>query len=278
MPAGASKHILVVEDDVDVVEVVRMVLGTKGYEITACYNGDEGLRALEHFRPDLIITDLKMPGMSGMELVKRIRANEAIADIPILVISSLGASVDKPDSFWSLGLGSDDFLSKPFDPLSLLGRVEYLLRKNQYRSEQGHVTHTTPARSASASADVQATREIFGDEPTQVVNDFVMAWNTQNFGREYDCLGEEMLGGLSKQEYVQRRVQMFADDAGATKHQVIDAETLKTSSNVATVACLRDDTVRGASRRKDERYTLKKTADGWKIVNVRSRQMNFAVE
>jgi DNA-binding response OmpR family regulator len=281
MPAGASKHILVVEDDIDVVEVVRMVLGTKGYEITPCFSGDEGLRVLEEgLRPDLIITDLKMPGMSGMELVKRIRANEAIADIPILVISSLGASVDKPDAFWSMGLGSDDFLSKPFDPLSLLGRVEYLLRKNQYRSEQGHVTHAAPARAAAVAAntDAQASQQVFGDEPTRVVQDFVMAWNTQDFGREYDCLGDEMLGGLSKPDYVQRRAQMFADDAGETQHQVIDAETLKMSNNVATVACLRDDKVRGASRRKDERYTLKKTGQGWKIVNVRSRSMNYAVE
>jgi hypothetical protein len=87
-----------------------------------------------------------------------------------------------------------------------------------------------------------------------------------------------MLGGLSRTDYIQRRVRLFGEDAGSTKHKVIDAETIKTSGNVATVACLRDDTVRGASRRKDERYTLRKTADGWKIVNVRSRAMNYSVE
>lgn len=271
MPSG-SKHILVVEDDVEVVEVVRMVLGTKGYDITASHNGEEGLAALEQFRPDMIITDLRMPGMSGMEFIKHVRANPDTADIPILVISSLGSNVDKPDSFWSMGLGSDDFLSKPFDPLGLLGRVEYLLRKNQYVSERGQVN---APRHASKIPEAQA---VFADDATEVVRRFVMAWNTQDFGAEYDCLSDEMLGGLSRQDYIQRRARLFAEDAGNTRHQVIDAESIKTSNNVATVACLRDDSIRGASRRKDERYTLRKAADGWKIVNVRSRAMNYSVE
>lgn len=274
MPAGQSKHILVVEDDIDVVEVVRLVLGTKGYQITSAGNGDEGLEALQTFRPDLIITDLRMPGMSGMEFIKHVRANPDWADIAILVISSLGAQVDKPDAYWSVGLGSDDFLSKPFDPLSLLGRVEYLLRKNQYISERGNVKPHAPAP-AAGTPEAQA---VFADDATEVVRRFVLAWNNQDFATEFGCLGDEMLSGVSKQDYVQRRSQLFADDAGATQHKVIDAETLKMSNNVATVACLRDDKVRGTSRRKDERYTLRKAADGWKIVNVRSRSMNYSVE
>jgi DNA-binding response OmpR family regulator len=277
MPA-ASKHILVVEDDLEVIEVVRMVLGTKGYEITSAGNGDEGLAALAQFRPDLIITDLRMPGMSGMEFIKHVRADESTADLPILVISSLGAQVDKPDAFWAMGLGSDDFLSKPFDPLSLLGRVEYLLRKGQYISERGNVTHGQVRPAGAKPSSTPEAQAVFADGPTDVVRKFVMAWNTQNFSAEYDCLADEMLGGLSRQDYVQRRMQLFSEDAGDTQHQVIDAETLKQSNNVATVACLRDDTVRGASRRKDERYTLRNTSGGWKIVNVRSRAMNYAVE
>ncbi|MGI8907041.1 MAG: response regulator [Candidatus Sumerlaeaceae bacterium] len=274
MPPGNSRHILVVEDDVDVVEVVRLVLGTKGYQITTATNGDEGLAALEQFRPDLIITDLRMPGMSGMEFIKQVRAKPEIADLPILVISSLGAQVDKPDEFWSVGLGSDDFLAKPFDPLGLLGRVEYLLRKNQYISERGHVTKVGPAQSAEAPE----SQAVFADEPTEVVRRFVSAWNTQDFAAEYNCLGDEMIAGVSRQDYIQRRAQLVADDAGNTHHHVIDAETIKTSNNVATVACLRDDKVGGTSRRKDERYTLRKAADGWKIVNVRSRAMNYSIE
>jgi DNA-binding response OmpR family regulator len=274
MPPAVTKQILVVEDEPEVIEVVRMVLSTKGYQVTSSHNGDEALAALTQFRPDLIITDLRMPGMSGMELIKRIRADQEIADIPILVISSLGANVSKPDAFWTLGLGSDDFLSKPFDPLSLLGRVEYLLRKNQYVSERATGAKPPPEPVSAA----QAAGAVFADEPTEIVRKFVMAWNEQDFSGEYECLADEMLAGVSRSDYIERRKRLFAQDAGKTRHQVVDAETLKMSNNVATVACLRDDSVGGASRRRDERYTLKKTADSWKIVNVRSRAMHYSVE
>jgi len=277
MPPGAAKRILVVDDDIDVVELVKMVLGTKGYSVIPTYNGEEGFAALLAERPDMVITDLRMPGMSGMEFCKRVRATPEVADVPILVISSLGATVDKPDSFWTLGLGSDDFLSKPFDPLSLLGRVEYLLRKGQYVSERPDVP-LQPGAAALGSAGAAPPPGYSSEDPVQVVRAFVEAWNNQDFAREYDCLAEEMLGGLSRTDYIQRRAQSFAEDSGTTRHSVVDAETVTVSNNVATVACLRDDEVRGASRRKDERYTMKKTPKGWKIVNVRSRAMNFAVD
>src|SRR5690606_25677081 len=158
MASSTRKRILVVDDEADVVELVRVVLSTKGYEVIPTYNGEDGLAAALAEKPDMIITDLKMPGISGMEFIKRVRANPEIAAIPILVISSLGSQVDKPDSFWTLGLGSDDFLAKPFDPLGLLGRVEYLLRKNTYVSERqnpvgasmaGGATPVTPSSTAA---------------------------------------------------------------------------------------------------------------------------------
>ncbi len=275
MSNNGPKRILVVDDDLEVVEVVKMVLGTKGYEIIPTFNGEDGYNALVSDQPDLMITDLRMPGMSGMELVKRARANADVAHIPILVISSLGATIDKPDSFWTLGLGSDDFLSKPFDPLGLLGRVEYLLRKGQYVSERGPEAQVA-GRSTQPAPGLSAGQT--SDDPAEVVRNFVDAWNKQDFALEYDSLGEEMLGGLSRTEYIGRRSSSFAEDAGQTRHQVIDAEAITVSNNVATVACLRDDEVRGTSKRKDERYTLKKTSQGWKIVNVRSRVMNDVVD
>lgn len=267
------RQVLVVEDETDVVELVRVVLSTKGYEVIPTYNGEDGLEAALANKPDLIITDLKMPGMSGMEFIKRVRANPEIAETPVLVISSLGSQVDKPDAFWTLGLGSDDFLAKPFDPLGLLGRVEYLLRKNTYISEKQNPVGASRS-AAPEPTENSAKKEVLSSEnPAEVVKAFILAWNDQDFVTEYDCLGEEMLHGLGKNEYIHRRMQSFADDKGATRHQVIDAETLKTGDATATVACLRDDTVSGTPSRKDERYTLKKTPDGWRIVNVRSRAM-----
>jgi hypothetical protein len=87
-----------------------------------------------------------------------------------------------------------------------------------------------------------------------------------------------MLGGVSQEEYIRRRRALYEDEGGnATEHRVLDTD-IKLSHNVATVACLREDTVRGTPRRKDERYTLKRTAKGWKIVAVRSRPITFMVE
>ncbi len=270
---SSRKRILVVDDETDVVELVRVVLSTKGYEIIPTYNGEDGLKAALTEKPDLIITDLKMPGMSGMEFIKRIRANPEVAGIPILVISSLGSQVDKPDSFWTLGLGSDDFLAKPFDPLGLLGRVEYLLRKDSYVSERRNPVGSSLGSTATPPSGIEANAILSSDNPADIVKAFILAWNEQDFVVEYDCLGEEMLHGLGKNEYIHRRMQSYADDKGTTRHQVIDAETLKTGDATATVACLRDDTVNGEGVRKDERYTLKKTPAGWRIVNVRSRAM-----
>lgn len=273
MNNNSRKRVLVVDDEMDVVELVRVVLSTKGYEVIPTYNGEDGLESAVADKPDLIITDLKMPGMSGMEFIKRIRSNPEIAGTPVLVISSLGSQVDKPDSFWTLGLGSDDFLSKPFDPLGLLGRVEYLLRKGSYVSERQNPVGATVANNPKPTVANDTSQDLASEDPADIVRAFIMAWNDQDFVTEYDCLGEEMLHGLGKNEYIHRRMQSFADDKGVTRHQVIDAETLKSGDKTATVACLRDDTVGGAPNRKDERYTLKKTTDGWRIVNVRSRAM-----
>lgn len=270
---SSRKRVLVVDDETDIVELVRVVLSTKGYEVIPTYNGEDGLKAAIAEVPDLIITDLKMPGMSGMEFIKRIRANTEVAGIPILVISSLGSQVDKPDSFWTLGLGSDDFLAKPFDPLGLLGRVEYLLRKNTYVSEKKNPVGSGIAKDATPPAGNPAHEVLASENPADIVKAFILAWNDQDFVIEYDCLGEEMLHGLGKNEYIHRRMQSYADDKGATHHQVIDAEALKTGDMTATVACLRDDTTGGEPNRKDERYTLKKTPKGWRIVNVRSRAL-----
>ncbi len=262
--------ILVVDDDYEVVEVIKIILRTKGYTIDVAYDGEAGLEQLHRGSPyDLVICDLRMPKMSGMEFCKRVRADESVAATPLLVISSMGSEVNKPDEFWSAGLGSDDFLPKPFDPLSLLGRVEYLLRKKQY------VSHG--ARSTSAA--VAAPPAVNLKDPAQVVRAFVESWNTQDFGVEFDTLAEEMLGGLDRREYAQRRSQLYVDEGGtATKHEVLDVTVVREQENVATIACLREDTKGNRIERKDERYTLKRTSTGWKIVNVRSRPMNMSVE
>lgn len=275
-----TKKIAVVDDDYEIVELVKAVLRTKGYDIVTAYDGEEGLALILRERPDLAVLDLRMPGMSGLELCKRIRRNPDIADTPILVISSITTGMDKPDEYWAAGLGSDDFLPKPFDPLSLLGKVEYLLRKNQYRSSTGSMIRSeqTPGGNQPAREGMSGAASVgIGRDPADVVRDFVESWNTKDFVREYKALGEEMTGGLSCGEYVQRRAQLYSDENGdATQHRILDTD-VQVSHNAATVACLREDMVKGSPRRKDERYTLKKTANGWKIISMKSRPINFMI-
>lgn len=266
-----ERKIVVVDDEYDIVELVKAVLRTKGYRVIPAYDGEEGYKLTVQERPDMVIMDLRMPKMSGMELCKRIRANPDIADTPVLIMSSITAGSDKPDEYWAAGLHSDDFMPKPFDPLSLLGRVEYLLRKHQYIS-------TAATRDASPRADSGPAERVDRDDPSEVVRTFVESWNRQDFNSEFSALGEEMLGGVSKDEYIKRRMTLYQDEGGeAIEHRVLDTD-VRVSQNVATVACLREDMVRGAPRRKDERYTLKRTPQGWKIVAVRSRPITFTLE
>lgn len=279
----SRKRILVADDETDILELVRVILHTKGYDVITASNGQDAYdMAAGVDKPDLLITDLKMSGISGMELIKRIRANADIAELPILVISSLGTSLDKPDSFWVSGLGCDDFLAKPFDPLGLLGRVEYLMRRSSYVSERpagsGNVNHSDEHGPSAAvrHANLQLLKS---DNPADVVRAFILSWNDQDFTSEYEALAEEMTYGLSMSEWSMRRLQSFKEDNGSTTHQIVDCETMDSSAVTATVACLREDTLRGNTHRKDERYTLKKTPSGWKIMNVRSRPMAaFAVQ
>ena len=269
MTPSAAKRLLVVDDDPEVVEMIRIILSTKGYRCDVAYDGQEGLERLIAEGPyDLVLVDLRMPRMSGMEFCRRVRGDEALAATPLLVVSSMGSEIDKPDAFWRAGLGSDDFLAKPFDPLSLLGKVEYLLRKNAY------VSHGGPSGSgpAIASANPGGEASFDPDDPAAVVRAYVECWNRGDFACEVQTLTDEMMGGLTTEEYQRRRAQLWNEEGGAsTQHQALDVTVVKAEGNVATVACLREDTARGRTEARDERYTLRRTAAGWKIANVRSR-------
>lgn len=271
-----TKKIVVIDDDYEVVELVKAVLKSKGYHVFVAYDGEDGMKLITQERPDLAIVDLRMPGLSGLEVCRRVRRTPELAATPLLVISSSTAGMNKPDSFWASGLGSDDFLAKPFDPLSLLGRVEYLLRKDEYRSTTARVVSREGDRPADGGSGQYHSEPVLS--PVEVVRSFVESWNTRDFGREYRCLAEEMTGGLTMGDYVQRRAQLYSDEDGTnTEHHVLDAEE-SISHNVATVACLREDLVKNSPRRKDERYTLKKTPHGWKIIAVRSRPIAFRID
>lgn len=260
-----QKTILIIDDEPDVIDVIRAVLKTKGYKLLTANGGEEGLHKAERDRPNLIVLDLMMPRMSGLEVIKRLKKNEKTADIPIIVISAITSDATRTPEFWKRGLGVDEFVEKPFDPLDLLGRVEFIFRRGDYVSTgtPRAVHNPTPA---GANLDALATAE-----PREVVRLFIESRNTQDFATEFGTLGDEMTGGLAGADYVQRRHASWREDASIshrtdTMTAVIDENI---SEQLARISVERTDSDGTNTRVRKEQYVLKKTQNGWKIVSYR---------
>jgi two-component system alkaline phosphatase synthesis response regulator PhoP len=119
----ASKRVLVVDDDVKTVELVKLYLSRDGYRVLAAYDGEEALHLARENRPDLIVLDLMLPGVDGLEVCRTLR-NES--DVPIIMLTARTTDEDK---LTGLGLGADDYVSKPFSPRELAARVRTVLRR-----------------------------------------------------------------------------------------------------------------------------------------------------
>ena len=119
-------HILVVDDDPRITDLVRRILAYEGYSVAIASSGNDALnRTLEH-PPDLIVLDIMLPGLDGLEVARRLRA--AGDNVPILMLTARDAVTDRVEG---LETGADDYLVKPFAPEELLARVKALLRRKQ---------------------------------------------------------------------------------------------------------------------------------------------------
>lgn len=120
-----SKRVIYFEDDKDMVELVRIILGREGYQVEGIAEGQAGIKAVQQNSPDVILLDLMLPDMDGWEIFRRLKHDESTADIPVIVITAKAQSIDKV-----LGLEIakvDDYISKPFRPNELVDRVEEVL-------------------------------------------------------------------------------------------------------------------------------------------------------
>ncbi len=254
------RTVVLIDDEPDLLAMLRIALEAKDFEVHSATRGDEGLQLIRRVHPEGVITDLMMPGMSGLELVKRLRADPEYCDLPILVISALGAESDKPEEFWAAGLNSDDFISKPFESSELLGRLEYVLRKRQYVSTQAKAGKA-PARKP---VDLQNA------SPKAVVRAFIESWNAKDFETEFACVTPAITGGLPKAEYIARRLQVHSESAGASRKQKFEKLIEeRQSGDEAFLVIERKDVAGSYETHNREEYTLKKTGEGWKIVLVR---------
>ncbi len=129
-----GERILCVEDEPEMVELLRLILGRKGYEVLGAYGGREALDLLETESVDLILLDLMMPEMDGWEVFRRLRANEKTAHIPVIVVTAKSQNIDRV-----LGLHIakvDDYITKPFTPRELLDAVERVLHPQADSSDE----------------------------------------------------------------------------------------------------------------------------------------------
>jgi DNA-binding response OmpR family regulator len=119
-------EILVVDDDRDVAQSIELSLRRRGYRVTLAHSGVEALKTLRRYRPDIVILDILMPGMSGLEVCRHLRTDPNTVELPIIFLTARGQEQDRIDG---LRAGADDYLSKPFNLEELLLRVKAVLRR-----------------------------------------------------------------------------------------------------------------------------------------------------
>jgi two-component system alkaline phosphatase synthesis response regulator PhoP len=119
----AGKRVLVVDDDVKTVELVKVYLRRDGYRVLTAYDGIEALRLAREGHPDLIVLDLMLPGIDGLEICRTLRTE---SDVPVIMLT---AKTTDQDKLVGLDLGADDYVTKPFSPRELAARVRAVLRR-----------------------------------------------------------------------------------------------------------------------------------------------------
>lgn len=126
-----GKHITLIEDEPDIQEIVAYNLKREGFQVNTAFTGEDGLALIERKRPDLILLDLMLPGIDGLEVCRRIRSRTETRDVPIIIVSAKG---EESDVVLGLGLGADDYIAKPFSPREVVARVRAVLRRSQTKS------------------------------------------------------------------------------------------------------------------------------------------------
>jgi len=144
-----NARILVVEDDPNILLGLREVLGSEGYETHVCDDGDKAFEAVRTHSPDLIILDIMLPGKSGYDICKGVRAGGY--RMPILMLTAKGQELDK---VIGLDLGADDYVTKPFGLKELLARIKALLRRS--RTEADPASASAPFRVGECEIDPKA--------------------------------------------------------------------------------------------------------------------------
>lgn len=126
-----AEYVLVVDDDRDIAQVIKVTLESKAFEVDVAYDGKQALASAKKRKPDAIVLDLMMPKMSGIQVLNALKADATTRDIPVLMLTAATKYSEKPDTYWKEKVGVDDYVSKPFEPMELLSRVENLVQRKK---------------------------------------------------------------------------------------------------------------------------------------------------
>ncbi len=127
------KTVVVVEDEEDILELIKYNLAKEGWQVTGASSGEEGLRNIKASPPDLVLLDLMLPGLDGLEVCRTLRRDPRTQTLPIIMLTAKG---EEADVVTGLELGADDYIAKPFSPRVLLARVRTVMRRRKSDTTQ----------------------------------------------------------------------------------------------------------------------------------------------
>ena len=130
---NTSKKVIVIEDEPDIQEIIVHNLQRDGYQVEATPNGERGLELVRRLDPDLVLLDLMLPGLDGVEVCRRMKTDPRTRAVSIIMVTARG---EESDVVLGLGLGADDYVSKPFSPRELMERVKAVLRRGPLQDHQ----------------------------------------------------------------------------------------------------------------------------------------------
>jgi DNA-binding response OmpR family regulator len=218
----AGEHILIVDDEAHIVDLVRLYLEREGFRVDSASDGAQGLRLIEQIRPALIVLDLMLPEVDGLEVCRRVRAG---SDVPIVMLTARDEDVDK---IVGLELGADDYLTKPFNPRELVARVKAILR----RSERPARDSGAPLRVGDVTVDAARREVVVAGHPVVLR------------AKEFDLLAvfAEHKGLVLTREQLLRRVWGY-DFYGETR--TVDVHVAHLRKRLAASQLVRIETVTG---------------------------------
>ena len=209
-----ASRVLIVEDEPDIRELLAFNLEREGYLVTRASTGAEALRQVRSARPDLVVLDLMLPEIDGLEVCRRLRADSATAGLPVIMVTAKGDEVDR---VVGLELGADDYVVKPFSPKEVLARVRAVLRRSRA------TVPSVPLAVGGIALDDATHQATVGGQPLALTP------------KEFDLLRAllEARGRVLSREFLLDRVWGYAR-AGEIESRTVDVHVRRLRAKLGT--------------------------------------------